>query len=301
MKRKLHSPRISSGTLLLWLCALLCCALLSACSNNKDHSDKKAENPPGYDLSKPFQIKLPIELDEISGVVYYPEDSSILAVQDEYGYVYKIYPNQPEKIQKWKFSEGDDFEDLVLLDSTFYVLVSNGNLIEFKFITSDSLYLNNYTFPFGEGNEFEILYFDPHYQKLVMICKDCEYDKKKRLSTFTFDPQTHQYSEHGFSIEVSKIADLLGEKKLKFKPSAATINPLTKELFLISSVNKLLVIADDLGNAKEVYRINKGLFKQPEGLTFSTDGTMFVSNESAGTGVADILIFPYHKQAAYKK
>ena len=46
-----------------------------------------------------------------------------------------------------------------------------------------------------------------------------------------------------------KLLTMMHEDKMKFKPSAAAINPLTHELFILSSVNKVIVIADKNGNA----------------------------------------------------
>jgi hypothetical protein len=62
-------------------------------------------------------------------------------------------------------------------------------------------------------------------------------------------------------------------------------------LYIISSVNKLLVVADRKGGVKKVYPIDPGLFKQPEGISFTPSGSIIISNEAAGVGVANILIF----------
>jgi hypothetical protein len=83
----------------------------------------------------------------------------------------------------------------------------------------------------------------------------------------------------------------LGGKEEKFKPSAAAIHPLTKELYIVSSVNKALVIADRNGKVRKVYRLDPGIFKQPEGITFSPAGDLFISNEAADVGAANILIY----------
>lgn len=270
---------IASATLLI--------ALLTSCNEK----ETVYPNPPGYDLAKPFEMKLPAELDEISGLAYYPKDSSIFAINDERGWLYKIYPQYPGRIEKWKFYDGADFEDLVLLDSTFYVLVSNGNIIAFHHFTADSLIAKENIFPDKSGNEFEILYYDPSIKKLVLICKDCESDKKKYLSSFVFDPYTEEYSSHTLTIDVKRIAGMMNEKKMKFKPSAATIDPLTGDIYILSAVNNLLVITDREGKAKGVYPINPALFKQPEGIAFSPSGSLIVSNEAADIGVANILIY----------
>jgi hypothetical protein len=96
-----------------------------------------------------------------------------------------------------------------------------------------------------------------------------------------------------FVIDVSRIRGLLQEKKLKFKPSAAAIHPLTAELYIHSSVNKMLVIVKD-GIPEKAFRINSALCKQPEGLAFMPDGNLIISNESANAGAPDILICKYN-------
>ncbi len=277
----------------LRLIVLVFTLLTSGCSMM---SDNESESPERYALDKPYVYKLPIELDEISGVAFYPKDTSILAINDERGWLYKIYPEKPGLIQKWKFADGADFEDLLLLDSVFYVLKSNGNILGFKFISTDSLFLNEYSFPATKGNEFEIIYYDPFIRKIILICKDCESDKKKALSTYSFDPYTSQYSDSSFSIDVKRIAGMIHEKSIKFKPSAAAIHPITHELYIISSVNKLLVVADRNGTTEKVYKLSRTDFKQPEGLTFTPAGDMIVSNEAAEIGVANIMIFRYNKR-----
>lgn len=252
------------------------------------------QNPDGYDMKKAVQLKLPLELDEISGIAYYPVDSSVFAINDEKGWLYKI--SNGRGIRHWSFSKGADFEDLVLRDSIFYVLQSNGNIFRLSFNGAQSIGVQQYVFDRGSGkDEFEILYWDSTRQKLIMMCKDCDADKKKSLTTFSFDPSTGKYEDSPFQVDVQKIAASLGEKKMKFKPSAAAINPKNGLLYIISSINKLLVVNDANGNLIKAYRIDPAIFKQPEGITFAPSGGMIISNEAADVGVADLLFFSYLK------
>ncbi len=256
----------------------------------------KSESPEGYDFNHPEVIKLPSELDEISGLAYYAPDTCVFAIVDEAGLLYKIYLNNPKNIEKWKFAPRSDYEDLVLLDSTFYVLSSEGRIVSFKFIANDTLALHDQPLKsIGKGNEFEILYYDPKAARIVMMCKDCEMDKKKELSAFQFDPGSKNFEHPPLKLNVSRIAELVDKHKMKFKPSAAAISPLTGELFIISSINKMLVVADEGLHAKKVYHLSRKEFKQPEGLTFLPNGDLLISNESADNGAANILIFRYEK------
>jgi uncharacterized protein YjiK len=275
------------------ICLFIIIILNSHCTSsaNGEHVYK---SPDGYNLNKPFLLKLPVELDEISGLAFYPKDTSVFAIGDEFGWLYKIPLTGGKPIRKWQFSKEGDYEDLAMVDKVFYVLKSNGNITAFTFDDHNQILKQQEEFP-GHGDEFEILYYDPKLFKLTMICKDCETDKKKALTAYYFNLLNKHFDDSS-SINVTAIANMVGEKKIKFKPSAAALNPVTGELYIISSVNKLLVVADRKGNPKQAYPIDEGLFKQPEGIAFSPDGDMIISNEAAGRGVANLLFFKYNKK-----
>ena len=250
-------------------------------------------SPEGYNINKPFTTKLPSVLDEISGIVYYPKDKSLFAIHDEHGWLYKIHTENHHDIEKWKYSTGADYEDVTLADSTFFAMKSNGNIEALRFAKPDSPIVRSFKPPFKGKNEFETLYLDSVRQELLLICKDCQADKKE-TSVFGFDYKQMKFLDSAiFKIEEKDIEKKLGGRISKFKPSAANINPKTGDLFIIASVNKLLVVADRDGKVKDVFQLDPGLFKQPEGLTFTPQGDLLISNESAKVGSATILLFKY--------
>jgi uncharacterized protein YjiK len=272
---------------------ILLLPFLTSCQNNKN---RDLASPAEYNLNKPTVIKLPGYLNEISGLAYNTTDKSVFAISDDKGWLYKIYLSGDKAIQKWKFSKKADFEDIVVVDSTFYVLQSNGIIFSLHFFSPDSITVKEYKLPLPGKNEFETLYRDKEQNRLIMLCKDCEADDKNSLSSWAFDLSSLTFSPApAYIVDVRKIEDLMQEKKIKFKPSAAAIHPLTGQLFIISSVNKVLVVAGKNGIPEKVYTINSGLYKQPEGLTFTPEGHLIISNESANAGAADILIFKYNK------
>jgi len=235
-------------------------------------------------------------LDEISGIAYYPKDKTVFGISDEKGWLYKIFLSGNMTIQKWKFAKKNDFEDVVLVDSTFYILKSTGDLLSLKFYSHDSITVKNYKLPLTEKNEFEILYLDKEQHRLILLCKQCKADDNNSLSAWAFDLSALTFSSSPvYVIDVRKIESLMQEKKVRFKPSAAAIHPLTGRLFIISAINKVLVVAHPNGNPEKIYRINPRLYKQPEGITFTPEGHLLVSNESKDIGAANILIFKYNQ------
>jgi uncharacterized protein YjiK len=262
------------------------------CATNKNKVDLPCKE---YDLNKPFKLRLGDPLAEISGISFYPKDSSVFAISDENGNLFKIHLNKNRVTQKWKFDKKLDFEDVFLHDSSFYVLESNGNIQTLQFSPEgDTIFKRKNIFPRAKEkkNEFESMYYDEVSKGLVMICKDCKTDKKKSVSAWNFDPETGTYSPSDFSINVSHIAKKTGDDELKFKPSGAAINPLTNDVWILASTNQLLIVTDRKGNTKEVYTLNPAIFNQPEGITFTPWGDMLISNEAGDKyDSPSILIF----------
>jgi len=264
-------------------------------------ADQKQHQPTDdnrYDLADPVVIKLPEGLSEISGIVYYPKDSSVFAEVDEDGVLFKISLNNRDDIKKWRFDKKHDFEDIVLHDSIFYVLVSNGDIESVKFGKGDSLTASMATFPDAskKKNEFESMYYDDSLRQLVILCKSCEDDGHKIVSAWGYDIATSVYTPSVFTIDVQPVAEKLGEEKMKLKPSAIAINPVTNEFYILASVNKLLVVTDRQGKFKELYKLDPALYKQPEGIAFTPSGDMIISNESHETGLADLLLIKNKKK-----
>jgi uncharacterized protein YjiK len=273
-------------------------ALLNACGSSPKKNN--LPTPAEYNLNEPEVSKLPDKLNEISGLAYYAKDSSLFAIVDEAGVLYKLFRGNKVEVQHWKFAKTGDYEDIVLVDSIFYVMKSKGDIMAFNFQTPDSIKSEEYDIPLEGENEFEILYYDKSLGKLVMICKDCEADDKSIVSSWFFDPITRSFSQGYITLDAPSIlSELKGDEK-KFKPSAAAINPVTGELYIISSINKSLVIADKNGKVKKVYPLDPKVYKQPEGITFSPSGDMFISNEAGGEGLPNLLYYKYKKGAHEK-
>jgi hypothetical protein len=272
------------------LAAAILCALFASC--NAQDSENKF--PAGYDLSKPEIIKVAKEVNQISGIAYYENDNAVFAIDDDHGNLYKISLEKDPKVEKWEFGKDNDYEDLALVKDSFYILSSYGKIVSFPFsfpITS----IKETDLDLSGKNEFEILYFDKAANRLIMMCKDCADDKGEN-SAYAFDLKTNAFILNPvLHLKKKDIEEKLAKQISKFKPSGASMNPLTGEVFIISSVNKLLVITDANMQVKEVYELDPALFKQPEGICFTPKGDLLISNESAKEGKADILRFVYEK------
>lgn len=263
---------------------------LSSCHQNKHKALPAVSSR--YDFENPIVITLPAGLAEISGVVFYPKDSSVFAIVDEDGLLFKIGLNKENKIEKWRFDKKRDYEDIVLHDSMFYVLVSNGDIETIQFENGDSIVTTLSAFPDAskKTNEFESLYYDDTLKQMILLCKNCEDDGSKMVTAWSYDIVSKNYIQSIYNIDANTIAQKLKEDKIKLRASATAINPITNELYILSSINHIILVTDRQGKYKALYKLDPATYKQAEGIAFTPWGDMIVSNESKNIGSSNILI-----------
>ncbi len=180
----------------------------------------------------------------------------------------------------------------MLHDSIFYILISNGDIETIQFGDADSVITDKSKFEGGGKtvNEFEAMYYDDSLQQLVLLCKNCDGDGSKAVSAWGYTISTKAYTSLVYAIDTEPIAKKLGVDKLKLRPSAAAINPVTNELYILSSLSKLIVVTNRKGKFIDLYELDPGIYTQPEGIAFTPDGDLIISNEGLENGLQNILI-----------
>ncbi|WP_436491657.1 hypothetical protein [Chitinophaga sp. ARDCPP14] len=273
---------------LIFLLFLLSC-------NLSDREQKVYASPRGYDLKEPVRYRVRESMQEISGIELFPDEHKIMAINDEEGRIYQLDVLAKEPYPHFKFAKDGDYEDICHTDSGWFVLKSNGSLFQVHGLFTDSVYSDHHKMPKTGKKEFETTYYDSAHNGIVMICKNCEDDKRHGVtSAYRFDLATKTFDTTAvYKFNNQEIARLAGSDMRFFKPSAAAIHPIEKRLYIIASVNGLLVIADLQGHVQEAYNLKHRLFLQPEGLAFAPNGDMYISNEGGYDGTANILKFTY--------
>lgn len=254
------------------------------------------ENPPGYDLSKPERIPVDHDLREISGIALRPgNDQIVYAIEDEHGRIYRVEPGKPGS-SFTKFNSKGDYEDIAIAGDQAYVLRSDGSIYEVPLSeTGDE---TKATRPFEKilpEAEYEGIYA-PDSNSLLVLCKKCPGDKeKKEVSAYRIriSADKNLAVESVFKISIADPVIKDETARPKFNPSAIAFNTADQQWYIISSVNKMLLLLDSDFKLHKAFKIDPAIFTQPEGLAFDTKGSLYVSNEGTN-GV--ILRFPFKKQ-----
>jgi SdiA-regulated len=269
---------LNSRTILTSLIPVMAFMIFSGCKQKK----RVIQSPPHYKFSEAYTIKLDLKLKEISGLAWDPLRDEFLAHFDESGQLF-VLDKETKAIKPpspYKFAGKGDYEDIALYNGVPYVLRSDGMITR---IIRDSAGVRGVEagkLNISGTNDFETMYADTARKALIVVCKNCAMDSKLEVSAFAFYPDSTGFDNNPiFRINADTIRKMSPHKTSKFQPSAAGIHPKLQKLFIISSAANQLVIADLDGNPEGVYELGKKLFPQPEGLTFRSNGDMYISNE----------------------
>lgn len=258
---------------------LLVVCLLSAC-NAKKTQDTQTEKPSEsqiipYDLKTPAKrFTLPAELREISGLSYY-KPNQLLCVQDEVAVAY-LYDLKKEQIADSSvFGNYGDFEGIEWVKNEIYILKSNGDLYHFEpFSKSIARIPGN----LPDKTEVEGLAYDPESDRLMIAVK--EGGKKTDKVVYMYDLKSKVLYQ-GLILK-DKALEEAGIDAKKFKPSGLAVHPKTGELYFLTSVGKRLVVVNRKGRIVASEALDPKLFRQPEGICFAPDGTLYIASEGDG-------------------
>ncbi len=259
-----------------------------------------------YQLNKPDKSwKMPKTLVEISGLSFIDPDR-LACVQDEKGIIY-VFNLKAGKIEsKIEFADDGDFEGIELIGNDAWVLKSNGTLYKVKDFIKDAYpKVKKHTTELSGRNNAEGLAYDPLNKNLLIACKGHPFLDEKNggdyKAVYSFNPESKKldkdlfllisldsiryYSNYNgmtrLGLEIMAYLDPSNGDK-SFQPSGIAIHPQTGNLYILGSVGKLLTVFSREGKMLAIIELNSQIFRQPEGICFGPDATLYISNEGAG-------------------
>jgi hypothetical protein len=264
--------------------------VLLSCKNPKLGFDTHKK----YDLNNPSNVwELPKKLNEISGisVLNFP---IILCVNDEEGKLYEYNLETRSVVNIYKFGKKGDYEDLAVKGDSIYVLKSNGTIYQINNLKNIEEVGTHKTF-LSQKQNTEGLFFDKERNRLLIACKNTiEINNKPKNVIYEFDLDSNTMNTIPTYI-IPKQEYKNQRKSHHFAPSCLAIHPKTKTLFIISSIGKMMIEMSLEGKILNQYSLNHPYFTQPEGVFFTKNGDLYISNETKNNIKATVIKFNYLK------
>ncbi|QHT71061.1 hypothetical protein GXP67_32625 [Rhodocytophaga rosea] len=273
--------------------------LFTACSGKRPDA-AAAGKAISYDLNSPDdKMFLPYEIEEISGLSYLSEDK-LLAIQDEQAIIYTIDMKEEKIASEQKFGKNGDYEGVEVVGEFIFAVRSDGTIYKTSIQATDESATEVFDTPLSHKNDVEGLAYDVANNRLLLACKGIsgiKNDIPGSRAIYAFNLSDNTLAEEPvFLLKIDQVNAALGNSDTKdhFRPSGIAVHPVTGQIYIIASVGKVLIVLNKNGSIDTVTQLASAEFKQPEGICFSPNGDMFISNEGKG-GRSTILRFNYAK------
>lgn len=251
-----------------------------------------------YTLDRPTtSLRLAPALREISGLVVDKSGRIGWAINDEEGTVFKIDLASGSEELGPRFGDPGDYEAIERIGKTLIVSRSDGELFRIK----DGA-VQRIESPLDRKADVEGLAYDPGSERLLVACKGRVGKKKNKGARAVFAlpwPELTWPDEPLFQVTKNDIEDFLADfpvanvdpdRAKDFAPSAIAVHPLSEEIYLLSTRARLLLVVDEYGEILNMAGLDRRVHRQPEGLDFDANSTLFISNEGR-SGSATIARF----------
>jgi uncharacterized protein YjiK len=298
--------------------------MIQSTADSTDNEDTPSLPSASLNFSLPYQLdrpkkslELPSCLVEVSGLSLAKNESIIASVQDEKGNIYLVNKYDGKVEEKIDFASNGDYEGIEIVGKTAYVVNSSGTIYEVEDFEAEDFKVKKYNTFLKSFNDVEGLAYDPSRNALLLACKgrpaegESLFDFRRKKAIYAFDLTKKELikepvylitlesvqsflKNHSSHNDIEKLNKQFGPdvQQLEFNPSAIAFHPKDKDLYILSAAGNVMMVLDRNGTIKHMEKLNKKVHRQPEGITFSSDGLLYISNEGSGKKAKIHIFYP---------
>ncbi|MEM6523856.1 MAG: hypothetical protein AAGF85_02805 [Bacteroidota bacterium] len=280
---------------IVWLTLALSCTQCTQSQPNPAFTDYDLKKVP-YKINDPTKvIPLHYDLEEISGLSHFKKNM-LLAVQDEKGKLFFIDRKTGEITKEVKFGKSGDYEGVESLGKQVYVTTSNGTLFSFSQNASEEVKAQSTKTSFSIKNDVEGLgLIQGRLTFLSKASGEINNNGVKGKAAYTFDVKNGEVrSSPLFSFRIKELESFIEgrehfNKIRDFDPSGLAEHPISGDIYIITADHALLVLTSEF-KIKEMVKLDRKIYKQPEGICFGPKGRLYIANEGDGARAKLIII-----------
>lgn len=265
------------------LVLILACIYTLSCADAKVKEDPKNLHKESENFT---QFQLSSKLNEVSGLCM-TDDQRLFAHNDEKGAIHQIDYSTGKIIKSFFLGRiltvNQDFEGIAFAKGLFYMITSDGLLYIFP-EGEDKQPVKYRTIDLKMNSKFNVegLCYDPSTESLLVACKDYA-GKNYKGNRTVYSLKLSEMRLNPTPRFVISLKELKKDFDIKdFFPSAIERSVDGKSFYILSSKgDPCLVQVSSEGNILAAKKISKKKHRQPEGLAFTEDGKVIISDEAA--------------------
>lgn len=222
------------------------------------------------------QVTLASTLREVSGLAVGPA-GRLFAHDDETAEIHELDPVTGRRLTR--FGPGrtglqGDFEGLAWADERFFLITSEGTLVEFPAGADEArVEYRRHVTGLGRVCDVEGLTHDARTTSLLISCKTMYAGGPPGIYTFDLARRELELRPR-FAVRTMSGRDV--------SPSGIVVDPETGHLLIVAARERLVLELDATGRTIAERELEKDSHVQAEGIELLPDGTLVISDEGAG-------------------
>jgi hypothetical protein len=286
--------------------AVLACTAAASLIGCQSRSEPPAGDLARYKLAgtPDWQVALPAEMREVSGIAV-ASGGRLFAHGDEEGTLFEVEPRTGKVLKSFALRPGagqvdlgknsrdgvvaGDFEDLTIVGDRFFMVTSNGVLVEFsEGEDGGQVAYTAHRTALEEICEVEGLGHHPASESLVLLCKEMRQKAQRgRMEVYALSLRDMRLDpKPRLVVPFVALARVTGARE--FNGSALAFVPGGTSLAMIAGQQRLFAEISIDGTPVAGGALDRATLPQPEGMAFLPDGTLLISSEG-GKGAATLV------------
>ena len=271
-----------------------------------------------YDITYPYSyFELDENLKHVSGLTASSDLKTVTCIQSDDGKAYKIDRKTGAITSSIFFVTEGEFEGIEMVGDTLFAVKGNGQLYKVWNLNGAHKNVKMVRTGLPRTENVEGLGYDLQRNRLLMSSKgqkEGEFTKK----IFEFDVKTNVTNPiPAYEITLASFKAFLTDKKadknyaklyddyvahanpkgFDFAPSSLSVHPVDGNIYVLSSINNVLLVINQQGQIVEMSKLKKESHIAPTGICFDEEGTMYISNESRDGKPAKLFEYKMQKTA----
>jgi hypothetical protein len=226
--------------------------------------------------------ELPPILRNISAI-HYIGSEKMACLQDEIGSIF-IFNLDSGKIEKEiPFGPPGDYEGLVTVNKDAYVACADGRILEIRDYNSEKPEVIEYGTHLTVDENVNGLCHDRKNKRLLVSIKGNGEGNQTYKGIYAFNITNKRMPvKPAVKIDLrNRVFTNLQAKNIQtlFQPSDIAISPVSGLLYVIDGTRVQLLRMRLSENIRDLYELNREKFNQPEGISFTPSGELFIASK----------------------
>ena len=225
---------------------------------------------------------LPAILKNISAIDYYSQ-RKLACLQEEVGSIFIFNLDSGSIEREIPFGPPGDYQGLVLINNDAYVACADGRILEIIGYSSEKPEVKEYGTHLTVKENVNGLCYDRKNKRLLVTIKGTEDANQVFKSIYAFSLTAKSMPvKPALRIDLrNRVFIGMQSKNMQtvFQPSDLDISPVTGLLYIIDGTRAQLLRMKLSENIKSLIEFNKETIIQPEGITFTPSGELFIASK----------------------